>query len=67
MRKTWYKHMKKTLISMRAVTRRQNITLFDFHWEHVCQKLTFFTALGTCMNDQEGTTNIDFEVTNFSK
>jgi len=56
--------MKTTLVySMRAETRWQSITLFDFSWECACGT-KFFAALNMSMNDCESIMSIGLGATN---
>lgn len=51
---------KKILIySIRAETRRQEVTLFNLSWEHVCWETQIFYALCASTNDTESTVCTD--------
>lgn len=56
--------MKTTLVySLRAETKWQNITFFDFRWE--CMRSTnFFASLRMSMNNCESIMSIDLGATN---
>lgn len=60
--------MQRTLVySMRAKTKRQNITLFHLSWEQAHQ-LKFFTTLYMPVNDYKNAAHADFGVQiNFSE